>query len=124
MSRRPTLLTRSIHAALAFALVLTLMPATVQAAPAPSKTAVDQTLAERDAQLAMLQDVVANTEVTAALAAHGLTPEEVNHRLAQLSPQELGSLAGQVDQLEAAGLNVPNYIWWLIAALIIVIIIA
>lgn len=94
------------------------------ALPVPSKTADDQTLASREAQLALLENVLARDEVSAALAAQGFTTEQVELRLAQLSPEELSQLAGQVDQLQAAGLQPPKYIWILLAIFLGVLIAA
>lgn len=91
------------------------------ALPAPSRTADDQSLADREAELAKLQDVVADDGVAAILEAHGFSQDEVNQRLAQLAPDELFQLTGQIDQLQAAG-QAPYYIWVLIAVLIIVVI--
>lgn len=93
-----------------------------QALPAPSKTAPGQTLAERAADLALLDSVLAQDEAQEVLAAQGLTRDEVNLKLAQLSPEELGSLASQVEQLQAAGQ--PTYVWVLIAILAVVAIVA
>ena len=93
-----------------------------QALPTPSKTAPDQTLAEREADLAALDAVLDQEQVQEVLAAQGLTRDEVNLKLAQLSPEELGSLASQADQLQAAGQ--PMYVWVLLAVLIVVAIVA
>jgi hypothetical protein len=109
----------TVFGLLALAAVLT-PPA--QALPTPSKTAADQALAEREADLAALDAVLAQEEVTEVLAAHGFTREEVNERLAQLAPEELSALASQVDQLQAAGQ--PTYVWVLIAILAVVAIVA
>ncbi|HYU34233.1 MAG TPA: PA2779 family protein [Thermoanaerobaculia bacterium] len=96
--------------------------APAQALPAPSKTAADQALTERASDLAALNAVLDQKEVMAVLAGQGFTRDEVNERLAQLSPQELSTLAAQTDQLQAAGQ--PMYIWVLIAVLIVVAIVA
>jgi hypothetical protein len=93
-----------------------------QALPTPSKTAPDQTLAERAADLAALDAVLDQEQVQEVLAAQGLTRDEVNLKLAQLSPEELGSLASQAEQLQAAGQ--PMYVWVLLAVLIVVAIVA
>ncbi len=117
-SRRP-------HLFLAGLAVLLLAGALTPAAalPAPSKTAPDQTLAEREADLATVTGVLEQEEVMAVLAAQGFTREEANLRLAQLAPEELGALANQVEQLQAAG-QVPYWIWILVAVLIVVAIVA
>ena len=65
--------------------------------------------------------VLARGDVAKALAARGLAPHEVEQRLAQLSDEDLRSLAANVDQIQAAG-DVPQYIWILLAVLIVVII--
>lgn len=93
------------------------------ALPAPSKTAPDQTLAERESDLATLSSVLDQEEVTAALAAQGFSREEVNLRLAQLAPEELSALANQVDQLQAAG-QWPWWIWLVVAGVIVLAIVA
>lgn len=69
--------------------------------------------ASRAADSARVSDVVARDEVAQALAAHGLTPQEVEKRLARLSDADLSRLAANLDQVQAAG-NVPNYIWILL----------
>ncbi len=52
-----------------------------------------------------------------------MSREEVELRVAQLSPEDLSALAAHLNQIQAAG-NVPNYIWILLAILIGVTIIA
>ncbi len=94
------------------------------ALPAPSKTAADQSVAAQQADLASVQSVLGNTAVQQALAAQGLSADEANSRLAQLSPQELHSLAQQVGQVQEAGMYVPTYVWVLVAVLLAALIIA
>ncbi len=94
------------------------------AAPVPSKTAANQSLATRDADLALVRDIAANEQVARVLAAHGFTQQEVNQRLAQLSPQDLHQLAQNLNQLQAAGVTQQEWIWigiGALAALILVI---
>jgi len=93
------------------------------AAPVPSKTAANQSLATRDADLAMVRDVVANDQVAKVLAARGFTQEQVNQKLAQLSPQDLHQLAQNLNQLQAAGLTQQQWIWIGIGALAALILI-
>ncbi len=93
------------------------------ALPAPSKTAPDQTLVERESDLASLASVIDQEEVAAALAAQGFTREEANLRLAQLAPEELSALANQVEQLQAAG-QWPWWIWIVVAGVIVLAIVA
>ena len=94
------------------------------AAPMPSKTMANQSLDSRAADLALVRDVAANEQVAQALAARGFTQDQVNQRLAQLSPQDLHQLAQNLDQLQAAGLTRQEWIWvglGALAALILVI---
>jgi hypothetical protein len=68
----------------------------------------------READLAHVREVLARDAVAKALAAHGLPPGDVEQRLAGLSDEDLRRLAGNLDQIQAAG-NVPQYIWILLA---------
>ena len=106
------------------ALVAVVGAVPVQALPTPSKTADDQSLAQREADLATVSGFLEHEEVRQALAQQGLTPDEVNMRLAELSPQDLHSLAGQVDQVQAAGIYVPMWAWILIVVALAALIIA
>jgi membrane-bound lytic murein transglycosylase B len=107
--------------------VLVLMVALVAipalAAPVPSKTAANQTLASRDADLALVRNVASNEEVAKVLADRGFSQEQVNQKLAQLSPQDLHQLAQNLDQLQAAGLTKQEWIWIGIGALAALILI-
>ena len=94
------------------------------AAPMPSKTAANQSLDSRAADLTVVRDFTSNDQVAQALAARGFTPDQVNARVAQLSPQDLHQLANHLDQLQAAGLTRQEWIWvgiGALAALILVI---
>jgi hypothetical protein len=95
-----------------------------QALPTPSKTAADQSVAELEADLVTVRSALDNEAVAEALAAQGFSTEEVNLRLAELSPQELSSLAGQVEQVQAAGLYVPMWAWIVIVIALVALIIA
>jgi hypothetical protein len=105
-------------------LMVALLAVPTFAAPVPSKTAANQSLATRDADLALVRDVVANDQVAKVLAARGFTQEQVNQKIAQLSPQDLHQLAQNLNQLQAAGLTHQEWIWigiGALAALILVI---
>lgn len=118
-----TSLRRLVIAALGFLALVAVFAPPAQALPAPSKTDAGQTLSDREADLAALGALLDNEEVGEALAAQGFSREQVNERLAQLSADELNALASQTEQLQAAGQGgVPNYIWILIAVLIVVVI--
>ena len=94
------------------------------AGPVPSKTAENQSLASRDADIAVVRDVAANEQVAQVLAANGFTKEEVNARLGQMSDQDLAQLSQNLEQLQPAGLTRQEWIWigiGALAALILVI---
>ena len=93
------------------------------AAPMPSKTAANQSLATRDADLALVRDVAANAQVAQVLATHGLSQEQVNQRLSRLSNQDLHQLAQNLNQLQAAGLTRSEWYWILIGAVAVLILI-
>ena len=112
---------RSVLIALALMIALVAIPSF--AGPVPSKTAANQSLDSRAADLALVRDVAANEQVAQVLAARGFTQEQVNQRLAQLSPQDLHQLAQNVDQLQAAGLTQQQWIWIGIGALAVLILV-
>lgn len=110
---------------LTLALVLLAVPAI--AGPVPSKTAENQSIDSREADLALVRDVAANEQVSAVLEAHGFTQEEVSQRLAEMSPQDLQQLSQNLEQLQPAGLTRQEWIWigvGALAALILVIALA
>jgi hypothetical protein len=93
------------------------------AAPVPSKTAPDQSIASRDADLALVRNVVGQDEVVRALAAQGFTQDQINSRVAQLSQQDLHQLAQNLNEVQAAGLTKAQWFWVGVGALAAVIII-
>lgn len=106
-------------------LLLTLLVvagAPVVALQSPSKTEPEQSVADREIELAKIQAVVSQPEIAQILTHHGLSTAEAHQRLAQLSPEEIHTLMTQVDQIQAAGAAVPKYIWILLAALLGVLI--
>ncbi|HEX9405999.1 MAG TPA: PA2779 family protein [Thermoanaerobaculia bacterium] len=104
--------------------LVTLVAIPAFAAPTPSKALANQSLDSRAADLAMVRDVVANDQVAAVLASHGFTQEQVNQKLAQLSPQDLHQLAQNLNQVQAAGLTQQQWIWIGIGALAVLLLIA
>jgi hypothetical protein len=113
---------KSILFVLALVFVFAAIPAF--AGSAPSKTAANQSVASRDADLALVRDVASNEQVAAILAAHGFNQAQVNQKLAQMSPQDLHQLAQNLDQLQAAGLTRQQWIYigiGALAALILVV---
>lgn len=95
----------------------------VYAAGVPSKTTPDQSLDARAADLALVRDFVAQEEVAAVLAGQGFSAEEVNNRLARLSDEDLSRLSQNLDQIQAAGITQREWIWILIGAVTILVII-
>ncbi|HSP35460.1 MAG TPA: PA2779 family protein [Thermoanaerobaculia bacterium] len=93
------------------------------AAVTPSKTAANQSIASRDADLALVRDVAANDQIATILAANGLNQQQVNQKLAQMSPQDLHQLAQNLDQLHAAGLTQQQWIYIGIGALAVLLIV-
>ena len=94
------------------------------AGPVPSKTAANQSLDSREADLSVIRDVAANEQVAAVLTANGFTQEQVDERLAQMSSQDLHQLSQNLEQLQAAGLTRQEWIWigiGALAALILVV---
>ena len=97
------------------------------AGPVPSKTATNQSIDSRDADLSTIREVAANDQVAAVLTANGFTKEQVDQRLAQMSPQDVHQLAQNLEQLQPAGLTKQEWIWigvGALAALILVIALA
>jgi len=68
-----------------------------------------------------LPDLRGNEELARVLAAHGLGPDEVEQRLAQLSDEDLEYLRANLDQVQAGG-AVPKYIWIMLAVFLGVLI--
>ena len=105
-------------------LLVTLAAIPAFAGPVPSKTAANQSLDSREADLTIIRDVAANEQVGAVLTANGFTSDEVNQRLAAMSPQDLHQLAQNLEQLQPAGLTRQEWIWigiGALAALILVV---
>lgn len=122
MSKR---LSKSVLFVVAILLTLAAIPAF--AGPVPSKTADNQSLDSREADLSAIRSVAANEQVSAVLTANGFTQEEIDSRLAQMSSQDLTQLAQNLEQLQPAGLTRQEWIWigiGALAALILVVALA
>ena len=107
--------------------LLTLVAIPTFAGPVPSKTAANQSLDSREADLTSIRSIAADEQVAAVLLANGFTQEQVNQRLEQMSPQDLHQLSQNLEQLQAAGLTRQEWIWigiGALAALILVIALA
>ena len=96
-----------------------LLGATLPAAAERIASKPEDPSASRAADLARVSDLVARDEVAQALAAHGLTDQEIQQRIARLSDEDLHRLAANLDQVQAAG-DVPQYIWILLAVFLAV----
>jgi hypothetical protein len=113
-------------------LLLVVLLMTFAAIPAfagavPSKTAANQSLDARNADLTVVRSVAANDQVAAVLAANGFSQAQVEQRLAQMSPQDLHQLSQNLEQLQPAGLTKQEWIWigiGALAALILVVALA
>jgi hypothetical protein len=107
--------------------LMTLVAIPAFAGPVPSKTAENQSLDSREADLTIIRSVAANDQVAAVLAANGFSADEVNQRLAQMSSQDLHQLSQNLEQLQPAGLTRQEWIWigiGALAALILVVALA
>jgi hypothetical protein len=107
--------------ALSLALLCTLQ-APAFAAPIPSE-AGDRS-AGRASDEAVVKDVLVQEQVADALESLGLSRDEVESRLTKLSDEDLRHLAANLEQIQAAGEEVPEYIWWLAGGLLAVLILA
>lgn len=87
----------------------------------PSKTAANQSLDSREADLALVRQVTSAEPVAQALAAHGYTREEINSRLAALSDEDLRSLAQNLEHVQAAGLTTQQWTYVLLGAVVVLV---
>ena len=118
-------MSRKIFFVVALLFIVAAIPAI--AGPVPSKTAANQSLDSRTADIAVVREVAANEQVSAVLTANGFTQAEVEQRLAQMSPQDLHQLSQNLEQLQPAGLTRQEWIWigiGALAALILVVALA
>lgn len=93
------------------------------AGPAPSKTAADQSLTDRAADLSTVRSAFEIEGVAEALQAQGFTEEQVQTRIAQLSDEDLSALAGNIDQIQAAGLTRDQWMWVGVGAVAILLLV-
>lgn len=113
---------RSSKSILVITLLLLFAAIPAFAITTPSKTAANQSIDSRAADLALVRDAAADKQIAAALAAQGITQDQVDQKLARMSPQDLHQLAGNIDQLKAAGLTQQQWIWIGIGALAVLLI--
>ena len=106
------------------AVVVLLLTAAVPALAAPVPSRSVDAIQVRAADLATINSVIGNEEVSAALAAQGFTSDQVNQRIAALSDEDLRSLASNLDQVQAAGMTKDMWIWIGIGALAVLLLLA
>ena len=107
----------------AFLALVVLVANPMFAGMVPSKTAANQSLDSREADLAIVREVVSTDGVAQALAAQGYSRDEIDSRLAALSSEDLRSLAQNLEQIQAAGLTREQWWWVLIGAAAVLLII-
>lgn len=77
----------------------------------------------RAENIGKIQNVIERKEIAAQLSSYGLTPDEINARLDQLSDEQITELAAQVDQInaggDAAGLLITILVVVLVVALVL-----
>lgn len=112
---------KAISFAIGVLVMLVAVPAF--AGPVPSKTAPNQSLEARQADLATVTGVLEIDGVAKALEAQGFTRAEVETRVAALSDEDLNSLAQNLEQVQAAGLTNEQWLWMGLGALIVLLII-
>lgn len=100
---------KSVAAVLVFALVAHTPLA--YAAAIPSKTARGQDEAARQAELVLARNAFDTDRIAKALQAEGLTPEQVEQRLAALSTADVMSLVANPAQVRAAGITMTRRMW-------------
>jgi sporulation-control protein spo0M len=87
------------------------------AGPVPSKTAANQSLDSRAADLAVVKSITSIDGVSQALEAQGFSKDQVNSKISSLSDEDLRSLAQNLEQVEAAGMTREQWIWIGVGAL-------
>lgn len=106
---RTTIVSLTLLLAMLLAVPAMAAPLASRSGPAPTDAA------------GLARELHGNEELARALAAHGLSPEQVEQRLAQLSAEDLEYLGANLDQVQSAG-EVPDYIWILLAVLLGIVI--
>ncbi|HET7710611.1 MAG TPA: PA2779 family protein [Thermoanaerobaculia bacterium] len=115
--------TNNLTRLVTFALLFCVTATPLFAGAIPSKTAANQSLESRAADLALIRDVTSDTRVAQALAQRGFTPEQIDQRLAQLPPDQIHQLAQNLEQIQAAGLTKQEWAWIAIAAIAVLVVI-
>lgn len=92
----------------------------VDAGLAPS-AAISLAQVDRQADLGKIQKVLETKMIRDRLEQYGLTQDEVNARLSQLSDQQMHSLALQLDDLKVGGDGLGIVIALLVIAILVVL---
>ncbi|MGO9950966.1 MAG: PA2779 family protein [Dissulfurispiraceae bacterium] len=92
----------------------------VDAGLVPSEV-IALTQVDRQADLGKIQKVLETKMISDRLAQYGLTQNEINARLAQLSDQQVHSFALQLDDLKVGGDGLGIIIALLVIAILVVI---
>lgn len=108
---------------LALVALVVLMVNPAFAGMVPSKTAANQSLDSREADLAVVREVVSNEKVARALSAQGFTADEIEGRLAALNSEDLHSLAQNLEQIQAAGLTTAQWTYVLLGAVVVLLLV-
>lgn len=77
----------------------------------PSKTGPMQSVADRDADIALARTAFGTDSIEIGLAAQGLTPEQISARLARLTTADVVALNQNRDQVKAAGVSMSRRAW-------------
>jgi hypothetical protein len=112
-----TAMRRAIAAITAVCLLGTSLPAVSQPADAPALVTTEEALAGSIQQ--RVAALLARSEVRAALAARGVTPSEVEARVAALSDSEAQLLAAELDRLPAGGSDILGILFAVFIILLI-----
>jgi hypothetical protein len=113
---------KSIAAYLACAIFIIGIAPRVDASFAPSGI-LHQVHSDRTADLATLQKAIEQKMVKERLANLGLTSDEIQTRLGQLSDQQLHNVARQLDDLKVGGDGIGFVVGILVIAILVVILI-
>ena len=85
-----------------------------------SLDSLDPSIRQQDLQ--KIQALLEKKVVSQKLKEFGLTPEEVNSRLSQLSNEEVHRIASQIDELQAGGDAVDALVLLVVVVLLVILI--
>ena len=107
---------------LVFAMFVIGIAPRVDAAFAPSEV-IALSQVDRQADLSKIQNVLETKLIKERLVQYGMSPDEVNTRLSQLSDQQLHKFALQIDDLKVGGDGLGIVIALLVIAILVVLLI-